>query len=135
MRGGSQPGQRRGGRQKGTTNKASAMRAQAIAMAGLTPKQFLLNGLAFYQGIIASEEASSTPSEEKIGAAYAAGRAFANDVAPYCHSRLASAEPEQTPAPSPAPSERNTPNSNLSDVIRRYSEASVAVPSNGGLKH
>jgi hypothetical protein len=39
---GSQPGERRGGRQKGTPNKASAQRQVEIAATGQTPLDFLI---------------------------------------------------------------------------------------------
>jgi hypothetical protein len=40
--GGSKPGERRGGRQQGTRNRASAAREAVIAASGLTPLQFLI---------------------------------------------------------------------------------------------
>lgn len=39
---GSQPGERRGGRAKGTPNKATAAKAAEIAASGLTPLDFML---------------------------------------------------------------------------------------------
>lgn len=39
---GSAPGERRGGRQKGTPNKASAEREKQIAASGMTPLDFML---------------------------------------------------------------------------------------------
>jgi hypothetical protein len=39
---GSKPGERRGGRQKGTPNKASAAREAAIRKSGLTPLDYML---------------------------------------------------------------------------------------------
>jgi len=42
-KGGSKPGERRGGRKKGTPNKASAKREAEIAKSGKTPLQFLLD--------------------------------------------------------------------------------------------
>ena len=90
---GSRKGERRGGRAKGTPNKAKANRQRAIEIAGIEPKEFLLNGLAFYQMQIANELAKGDSADHKaIAAAYAAGREYAKDAAPYCHSRLASTE-------------------------------------------
>jgi hypothetical protein len=40
---GSQPGERRGGRRKGTPNKAAAARQAAISASGLTPLDYLLS--------------------------------------------------------------------------------------------
>lgn len=85
---GSKPGERRGGRAKGTPNKRKATRALAIKMAGVDPKQFLLNGLAFYQGRINEELARPKPDAKVVEAAYIAGKEFAKDAAPYCHARL-----------------------------------------------
>lgn len=39
---GSKPGERRGGRQKGTKNKASVAREKAVAESGLTPLEYML---------------------------------------------------------------------------------------------
>ena len=41
-RGGSQPGERRGGRQKGTRNKKTAELLAAVVASGLTPLDYLL---------------------------------------------------------------------------------------------
>jgi hypothetical protein len=90
---GAKPGERRGGRQKGTQNKAKANRALAIRIAGIEPKTFLLNGMGFYQAQIEDEIAKGAGADQaKIAAAYAAGKEFAKDAAPYCHARLAAVE-------------------------------------------
>lgn len=90
---GARPGERRGGRQKGTQNKAKANRALAIRIAGIEPKTFLLNGMGFYQAQIEDEIAKGAGADQaKIAAAYAAGKEFAKDAAPYCHARLAAVE-------------------------------------------
>ena len=86
---GSKPGERRGGRQKGTPNKAKANRDLAIRIAGIEPKQFLLNGLGFYQGLIEAEiEKGADADLTALREAFTAGREFAKDAAPYCHSRM-----------------------------------------------
>ena len=65
----------------------------AIQIAGIEPKAFLLNGLGFYQGQISAELAKGAKADRaKITEAFAAGREFAKDAAPYCHSRLGSIE-------------------------------------------
>ena len=90
MRGGRRPG---AGRRRGSPNAETIRRAEAIAAAGITPKQYLLNGLGHYQGIITAEMAKGTKADQgKIAAAYAAGKEFAKDVAPYVHPRLAAME-------------------------------------------
>lgn len=71
MAGGSKPGERRGGRQKGTPNKVTAKREQEISAAGLTPLDFMLN-------ILRDEEREF---EDRKWAS--------QNAAPYCHSKLA----------------------------------------------
>ena len=68
---GSAPGERRGGRQKGTPNKATAAREAEIEASGLTPLGFML-------AILRDENAST---EDR--------RWAAQHAAPYCHPRLA----------------------------------------------
>ena len=72
--GGSKPGERRGGRQKGTRNKATAAREAEIAASGLTPLDFMLNLL---------RDKNSSPEDRKWAASTAA---------PYVHPRLAAVE-------------------------------------------
>jgi hypothetical protein len=43
--GGSKPGERRGGRQKGTPNKASAARQAEVAASGVTPLEVMLDNM------------------------------------------------------------------------------------------
>jgi hypothetical protein len=45
--GGSKPGERRGGRQKGTPNKASAARQAEVAATGVTPLEVMLDNMRF----------------------------------------------------------------------------------------
>jgi hypothetical protein len=47
----------------------------------------LLRGLGFYQAQIDAELAKGAKADNaKIAAAFAAGKEFARDAAPYCHS-------------------------------------------------
>ncbi len=93
-RGGSLPGERRGGRQKGTKNKKTEEQIKAVEETGLTPLQFLTN--------IYREEC---PAELKDALALADDKAGAvakllgwNDrrieaakaAAPYVHAKLVS---------------------------------------------
>lgn len=71
-RGGSKKGERRGGRQKGTPNKASAAREAAIAASGMTPLDYMLRVMR-------------NPRVDRDTRLDAAGKA-----APYVHPRLAS---------------------------------------------
>ena len=68
---GSAPGERRGGRQKGTPNKATAAREAEVEASGLTP-------LAFMLAVLRDKDASM---EDR--------RWAAQHAAPYCHPRLA----------------------------------------------
>ena len=68
---GSAPGERRGGRQKGTPNKATAAREAEVEASGMTPLAYMLT-------ILRDEEAST--EDRKWAAQHAA---------PYCHPRLA----------------------------------------------
>lgn len=90
---GSRPGERRGGRKKGTPDKRTKARYDAIAAAGVTPLQYLLQGLGYWHEQIRIELAKGADaSEERLAAAFAADKEFARDAAPYCHSRLASVD-------------------------------------------
>jgi hypothetical protein len=78
---GSKPGERRGGRQRGTPNRATAARQAAIAASGLTPLDYLLCVMRDPQA----------PRAERLEAAKAA--------APYVHPKLA---PIEAPPPAEA---------------------------------
>ena len=69
---GSKPGERRGGRKKGTPNKRAAARKLAIEKAGVTPLDYML-------GVMGNEK---NPSLMRLDAAKSA--------APYVHARLQS---------------------------------------------
>ncbi len=68
---GSAPGERRGGRQKGTPNRATAAREAEVEASGMTPLDYMLD-------ILRDENAST--EDRKWAAQHAA---------PYCHPRLA----------------------------------------------
>lgn len=79
--GGSKPGERRGGRQKGTKNKATVLRHQA-AQRGITMMQrFRLSPLEVMLTVVDGGPAADTITPRQFEAAVAA--------APYCHPRLA----------------------------------------------
>ncbi len=67
---GSAPGERRGGRQRGTPNRATASRKAAIAESGMTPLEFVLS-------VLRDEDA---PTRERMWAARVA--------LPFCHAKL-----------------------------------------------
>lgn len=68
---GSKPGERRGGRQKGTPNRATAAKAAEVAASGLTPLDFMLSRM----------RDELAPMDDRFEAAKAA--------APYVHAKLA----------------------------------------------
>lgn len=70
MPSGSKPGEKRGGRKKGTPNKRESVRRQAIAQTGVTPLEFML-------GVMAN---TGNPPLMRLDAAKSA--------APYVHARL-----------------------------------------------
>jgi hypothetical protein len=74
MPAGSAPGERRGGRQKGTPNRATAARVAAIAASGMTPLDYLVS-------VYRDETASRA---ERLEAA--------SKAAPHVHPRLAAVE-------------------------------------------
>jgi hypothetical protein len=71
---GARPGERRGGRQKGTRNKKTEELLGSVAGSGLTPMEFLLN-------VMRDEKEDMS---RRIDAA--------KHVAPYVHPRLATIE-------------------------------------------
>ena len=83
-RGGSKPGERRGGRQRGTPNRKTAETVKAIEESGLTPLQFMLDIMR------GSPPEGAEPAEQ---IAYTTLRfEAAKAAAPYVHPRLASTE-------------------------------------------
>lgn len=79
---GSKPGERRGGRQKGTPNKATAAREAAVKASGLTPLEYMLK-------IMRNRK---LPRDVRLDAARSA--------APYVHPKRASVE-HRIPDPIP----------------------------------
>ena len=82
---GSEPGERRGGRKKGTPNKATAAREAAITASGLTPLDYLLT-------VMRDETADR---HTRVDAAKAA--------APFVHPRMGQADPNKTVDPDIVP--------------------------------
>lgn len=80
---GSAPGERRGGRQKGTPNKATQARQAAIAESGVTPLQYMIDQMR-----------APLPSPKSKGYPAAVLLKFeaAKAAAPYVHAKLASVE-------------------------------------------
>lgn len=83
-RGGSKPGERRGGRRKGTPNKKTAAVVDAIKASGATPLEFML-------GVMRGTPPENAEPTEIIAFA---GMRFeaAKAAAPYVHPKLAAIE-------------------------------------------
>ena len=97
MPSGSKPGERRGGRQKGTRNKRESLRQQAIEQTGVTPLEFML-------GVMANADNSPLMRLDA-----------AKSAAPYVHARLQSVTLGGDPE-NPLRHEHATDLSNLSDA-------------------
>jgi len=81
---GSAPGERRGGRKKGTPNKATAAKAAEIASSGLTPLEYML--------AVMRRDVPEDASLKDIIAAQMLRFEAAKAAAPYVHPRLAATE-------------------------------------------
>src|SRR5258708_4903890 len=82
-RGGSNPGERRGGRKKGSLNRKKLVLKHAIAEGGISPLDFML------QVMRSPVPEGATPAQElaHMSLRFEAAKA----AAPYCHSRMAAA--------------------------------------------
>src|SRR4051794_35414149 len=76
------------GRKRGSRNVRLAAREEAMRVAGIEPKAFLLQALAHQHKIIQEENAKDEPNPAVIANAYAVGAEYASRAAPYCHPRL-----------------------------------------------
>lgn len=83
---GSAPGERRGGRKKGTPNKRTQALKLAVAKVGITPLEFMLQVLAAPIPADLDETVKVAMLSMKLDAAKGA--------APYCHARVGSADPD-----------------------------------------
>ena len=81
---GSAPGERRGGRQKGTPNKKTVALQVAIAKAGRSPLEFMLE-------VMVAPIPEDADAEQKMRI-LAMKLEAAKSAAPYCHSRKGSTE-------------------------------------------
>jgi len=83
-RGGAKPGERRGGRQKGTPNKKNAEVIKAVKASGLTPLEFMLD-------LMRGSPPEGATAVEAI--AFASMRfEAAKAAAPYVHPKLTAIE-------------------------------------------
>ena len=106
--GGSNPGERRGGRQKGTPNKASAARQAEVAASGVTPLEVMLDNMrsAYRSALELEEQLEDLPPQElearlqlmgEIARQRAAAQKCAADAANYVHPKLASIQHGEDP--------------------------------------
>ena len=109
---GSLPGERRGGRQKGTPNRATAAKAAEIAASGLTPLDYML--------AVMRDETAARP--ERLEAAAKA--------APYVHPRLSAIE-YTAPAEPEEDVDLSELNAEERELLRRLLESVEARRRNG----
>jgi hypothetical protein len=76
------------GRKRGSKNVRLAARDEAMRVAGIEPRTFLLQALAHQHKLIQEEIAKDEPNAAVIANAYAIGAEYASRAAPYCHPRL-----------------------------------------------
>ena len=83
-KGGAKPGERRGGRKKGTPNKKTSVQVAAVQATGVTPLEYMLDVMRQPIPKGASISETIAISDQRFEAAKAA--------APYVHPRLAAIE-------------------------------------------
>lgn len=84
-RGGSRPGERRGGRQKGTPNRRTSERMQALEAGGAMPLEIMLGAARTLWAKAHEGDDVDLDMIERAGS-------MAKDAAPYVHPRLASVQ-------------------------------------------
>ena len=109
---GSSPGERRGGRRKGTPNRATAAKAAEIAASGMTPLDYMIS--------VMRDETASRP--ERLEAAAKA--------APYVHPRLSAIE-YTAPAEPEEDVDLSELNAEERELLRRLLESVEARRRNG----
>ncbi len=80
---GSKPGERRGGRTKGTANKKTREIADKAAQSGVTPLEVMIEAMRHHYELSQDENLKGDKSENLKAAA-----AMAEKAAPYIHPRL-----------------------------------------------
>jgi len=89
MPSGSKPGERRGGRKKGTPNRASIYRQQKAAESGPMPTDVMLDAMRHHYTLVLEERQKSRPDRKLVAAELALAHGYARDAAPYYHPKLA----------------------------------------------
>ena len=86
---GSKPGERRGGRQKGTPNKATAARLKQAEASGAMPLDVMLDAMRWHYSIALTERQKGGLADiGVITASLDSAADKAKDLAPYYHPRL-----------------------------------------------
>jgi len=94
---GSKPGEHRGGRRKGTPNKATAARQVQVAASGKTPLDVMLDNMRFAHEQAERlmedlNEGSATTQLSEVMKWRQIAQEAAKDAAPYVHPKLSSVE-------------------------------------------
>src|SRR5262249_37534168 len=127
---GSKPGERRGGRTKGTPNKASARRQAEVAASGATPLDALLRKMRFHLSIFESEITKGEEADGKtLSLAMDKAAEAARDAAPYVHPRLAAVQ--HTGADN-GPIQHAVTVSAKVELIRRFAEIAARLHATEG---
>jgi hypothetical protein len=131
--GGSKPGERRGGRQKGTPNKASAARQAEVAASGVTPLEVMLDNMrsAYRRALELEKQLEDLQPEEleprlqlmgEIARQRLIAQKCAADAANYVHPKLANT------------SHANDPDHPLIISDAERAEAVLALLAKGGIE-
>lgn len=87
---GAKPGERRGGRSKGTPNKANKERERIIAADGITPLEVMLKRMRYHSA--KADKAIKSKDESGAEKHMALADDAAKAAAPYVHPKLSSVE-------------------------------------------
>src|SRR5262245_29888782 len=122
---GSKPGERRGGRQRGTPNKATARRQAEVAATGVTPLDALLKKMRYHIKLFEAEIAKGEEADGKtLALAMDKAAEAARDAAPYVHPRLAAVQ--HTGADN-GPIEHTVSISAKDELLRRFAEIAARL--------
>src|SRR5687768_4973942 len=89
-RGGSKPGERRGGRKKGSANKRTREIADKAAESGITPLEVLISEMRIMHKLVTDSRATEGYDPQTLVMQVKELRGLAESAAPYIHPRLAS---------------------------------------------
>jgi hypothetical protein len=114
-----------GGREKGTPNKATALRQAEVAASGPTPLDALIKKMRFHLSIFEGEVAKGKGADGKaLALAMDKAAEAARDAAPYVHPRLAAVQ--HTGADN-GPIEHTVSVSAKEELIRRFAEIAARL--------